>query len=703
MQWGIPRAQPLQKGGSLRDQSNNYSAWWNHRHPHAGPGDPGRRGETMSLYKQLWLAIACLMAMTFGATLLITSMAARDYLEHHVLMANVERASAFARDLDALGNDTAALAASLEDSFRSGRYEEITLADATGEVQAQWLQSAQASPLQGWFRRLFAVDVPAGSAQLKAGSQVVSVRSDTGAANKTLWRTTVGLGVIFLLAAIGAGALGTVVLRRILRPLESVVGQAKAIGQRRFVTIHEPEAKELQPAVRSMNELSGRVKAMLEAETSRLEQWQSSAHKDSLTGLLNREQFVRELGSVLQADDYNTSGVISLVRVADLAMLNQVHGRDTLDQVLAGFGKVLSRLHAYNKGSLVARLNGADFVLLAPRELEAALVGKDLQKAMAEVLQERGLGDAVKLPAASTLYMPGDSPTDLLTNLDSALLNSELRCECELVTMGRDGIQMMPARQELKRWRSMLSLAFGERHFALGSFPVTTISGELLHYEAPARLNWQDKTLTAGQFLPWISRLDMDGDLDREIIGLALQRIAAEGESVGINLSSTALMDVEFLPWLSRELSCQPEAAALLWIEVAEAAAYRHLEEFKRLCARCKRYGTRVGLEHVGHQLSKFGNLHDAGVDYVKVDSAFVRDIDANPANRTLLTTLCTLVHSLGAQVIAEGVQEDEERRALAELGVDGVTGPQVTAATRPAPDDKPAPQWAGGNELASA
>ena len=396
------------------------------------------------------------------------------------------------------------------------------------DVQAQWLQPAQVSPLEGWFRRLLAVDVPTGSSQLKAGAEIISVRSDTGAANETLWRATLGLGVIFLLAAIAAGALGTVVLRRILKPLDSVVGQAKAIGQRRFVTVREPEAKELRSAVRSMNELSGRVKSMLEAESARLEQWQSTANKDALTGLLNREQFIRELGSMLQADDYNTSGVISLVRVADLAMLNQVHGRDTLDQILAGFGKVLSRLQFYNKGALVARLNGADFVLLAPRELDAALVGKDLQKAMAEVLQERGLGTAVKLPAASTLYMPGDSPTDLLTNLDSALLNSELRCECELVTMGRDGIQMMPARQELKRWRSMLSLAFGERHFALGSFPVTTVSGELLHYEAPARLNWQDKTLTAGQFLPWVSRLDMDGELDREIITLALKRIACE-------------------------------------------------------------------------------------------------------------------------------------------------------------------------------
>jgi EAL domain-containing protein (putative c-di-GMP-specific phosphodiesterase class I) len=78
--------------------------------------------------------------------------------------------------------------------------------------------------------------------------------------------------------------------------------------------------------------------------------------------------------------------------------------------------------------------------------------------------------------------------------------------------------------------------------------------------------------------------------------------------------------------------------------------------------------------------LSDIGQLHDVGVDYVKVDSAFVRGIHSNPANQTLLRTLCTLVHSLGIRAIAEGVDQAREWDVLAELGFDGATGPQVTA-----------------------
>ena len=87
----------------------------------------------------------------------------------------------------------------------------------------------------------------------------------------------------------------------------------------------------------------------------------------------------------------------------------------------------------------------------------------------------------------------------------------------------------------------------------------------------------------------------------------------------------------------------------------------------------------RVGIEHVGHQLSKMGQLHDLGLDYVKIDAAFVHDIDSDEANQTLLRSLCTIVHSIGLVAIAEGVRNRDEWDALKRLGVDGATGPAVT------------------------
>ena len=86
-----------------------------------------------------------------------------------------------------------------------------------------------------------------------------------------------------------------------------------------------------------------------------------------------------------------------------------------------------------------------------------------------------------------------------------------------------------------------------------------------------------------------------------------------------------------------------------------------------------------MGIEHIGHQLAKLGELHDVGIDYLKVDASFVRDVQNNPGNQTLLRTLCTVGHTIGVSVIAEGVNNAAEWEALKELGLDGATGPGIS------------------------
>ena len=133
-----------------------------------------------------------------------------------------------------------------------------------------------------------------------------------------------------------------------------------------------------------------------------------------------------------------------------------------------------------------------------------------------------------------------------------------------------------------------------------------------------------------------------------------------------------------FVSWFSEKLSTHPEAAGKLWIEIPESMAFRHLENFKKLATRAKEYQCKVGIEHVGHQLAELGQLSDLGLDYLKIDASFVRGIDENAANQTLLRTLCTVAHSIGLIAIGEGVRTDEEWAALKDVGADGATGPGI-------------------------
>ena len=86
-------------------------------------------------------------------------------------------------------------------------------------------------------------------------------------------------------------------------------------------------------------------------------------------------------------------------------------------------------------------------------------------------------------------------------------------------------------------------------------------------------------------------------------------------------------------------------------------------------------------MDRVGRRLADLGQLHDVGIDYVKLDAVFVRAIDSDATNQHLLRTLSTLVHAVGVTVIAEGVENRAQWQALEALGVDAVAGPGVRRA----------------------
>ena len=86
-----------------------------------------------------------------------------------------------------------------------------------------------------------------------------------------------------------------------------------------------------------------------------------------------------------------------------------------------------------------------------------------------------------------------------------------------------------------------------------------------------------------------------------------------------------------------------------------------------------------MGVEHVGYRVSDLGQLHQVGLDFLKIDAALVREIDRNEVNQALLRTLCSLGHAMQATMIAEGVLDEAAWRALQDLGVDAATGPWVS------------------------
>jgi len=510
-----------------------------------------------------------------------------------------------------------------------------------------------------------------------AGILIISILS--AGAYPEPWPNIQTLAGYFFLAMIFASLAGSYLLKLILKPLNDIVVQAEAIGQRRFITISEPNTQEFKVVARAMNTLSGRIKSMLQSEASRLEKIRVDTQVDKITGLMIREPFMKLLASAMERDDASASGAITLVRISDLTSLNHIHGRGTMDNILSKFGSSLNKLGVRYSGWAAGRLNGSDFAVLAPHAQNPAELGEMVQQAFFEVLQYENLEGEVKLPGASASYGISNRTDDLLFSLDANLLASKQEGESTMNIVHRGDVDITSQRQGLENWRKVLQQSFQDGSFSLAAFPVTDLTGKLIHIEAPVRLKWQDELLSAAQLLPWVNRLELAGELDKQVITLALEKIKQEAVPVCVNLSVHSVTDPGFLFWLTEKLTAHHTAAQNLWMEVQEPLAFRHLEGFRNLCTRGQHHGCKIGIEHIGHKLTDIGRLHDVGLDYIKIDSAFIRGVDKNTANQTLLRTLCTLVHAVGSTAIAEGVQSEGEWDMLDALGFDGATGAEVS------------------------
>jgi EAL domain-containing protein (putative c-di-GMP-specific phosphodiesterase class I) len=174
-------------------------------------------------------------------------------------------------------------------------------------------------------------------------------------------------------------------------------------------------------------------------------------------------------------------------------------------------------------------------------------------------------------------------------------------------------------------------------------------------------------------------RLKLTPQLDLAAVALGLDELEAKPQLTGlaINLSASSIQLPEFRLSLHKLLHRRP-GTQRLWLEVAESGALAHFDAFKALCNDLRGVGCKLGLEHFGRQFSEIGRLHDLGLDYIKVDGSFVRGLDGNAGNQAFLKGLSTIAHSIGLQVIAEGVTNAADLKALGPVGFDGATGPAV-------------------------
>ena len=566
--------------------------------------------------------------------------------------------------------------------FDGGHYQLIRFSDAGGKVLVERSQPDGAG-VPEWLVTLLPMDVRPGQALVSDGwrqTGQVTVIAARGYAYRALWRGMLQLGSLMLAIglfwAMGVSAL----LRWVRRPLEEMAEQAEAIGAGQFRVLEEPKVVELRSMARALNHMSERIRSLFAEQAARIAGLRDESSHDAGTGLLNRMYFNGELRRVLSDVDVPPGGCLGVLRIADLAVLNQQLGRLRTDEWLAAVGEALKSSVEGGEEVSLARLGGAEFAILLPGvELSAGRrLLEQARSAVAALDLQVGVERGLRMAAAVVAYRRDDKPGALLSRVDSALMRAEAEGG---VVAEPDGAPLpIPAPGE-GRWREMLEGALARHEFTLISYPVLACDGSLIHREFMLRLPAPDggAVLTAGQFMPAAVRVGLASACDLEALRLGIASLAGSPDPIAINVAPRSLLEPGFLDQLDVLLARAGADAARISVEVSERGLDANLAGLEALAEVLARHGTHLGIEHFGRQLAALPRLYALQLAYLKLDGSFVASLHEDVGLQRLVKAIVDVARGLDVVVYAEQVHTADEWAAAAHLGVSGMTGPEAS------------------------
>jgi len=636
----------------------------------------------MSLIKQLWIAILLVMAMAFAASTVTSVLSARQYLQQQLQVKNIDNATALALSLSQLPKDPVMVELQVAAQFDAGHYRFIRIVSPKGETLVERVFEGKLEGAPEWFVRLIPIQVQPGQALIQDNWKqygTLTLASQEQYVYKSLWDGTLQLLLWFVLGGIGTGIAGTLLLRVITRPLDDVVGQAKAIAERRFILIPEPRTPELKALAHGMNDMVGRLKTMFNEESARLETLRKKVNRDPVTGLSSREYFLSHLREVLGGDQFGASGSLVMVRLRDLNELNAVLGRQAADALLKEIGAELYESGNGRIGQRAGRVKGAEFAIVCPSHATAIEAAKDIFERLSSKVLPKWQDKVPDLfHIGAVRYKRNQNLGSLLSSVDEVLAKAANKGSNTYEAL--DDVDAKPA-IAAETWRNLLTEAVAGGRLALSFYPVISGDGKSsLHRESVIRLKMDDagSLMTAGDFMPMAAQLNLTAPLDLGVVKMAIDYLHSSSGDVAVNLSAETIADFHFRNELAKLLKAYPEVCKRLWFEVPEYGVFRQLDAFRDLARSLKALGCRIGVEYFGQRFAESDKLADLALDYIKVHPSYVRGIADNPGNQEFLMGLCKVAHSIGITVVALGVEQPADLALLAQLGFDGATGPGI-------------------------
>lgn len=402
------------------------------------------------------------------------------------------------------------------------------------------------------------------------------------------------------------------------------------------------------------------------------------AHYDTLTGLPNWRLMKEHLQLSLDAHQQTaTYGALIYLDVDDFKRINNSSGHRVGDNLLE---QIAERLAAVDlDGASIGRLGGDEFMVilngLGDQQRQAAekaeFLAERMQQALCPSYQVEGREYFLSVSMGIALFNGAGKTTDNLFQYSNAAAHLAKQSRPSGMRFYDPAVQAeLEAKSELEH---DLRLAIEHQEFILVYQSQVGSDGRAIGAEALIR--WQHPSrgfVSPGEFIPLAEETGLIVSIGNWVLEAACQQLVAweNDEStrhlmLAVNVSAKQFQQPDFVATVRNALTKTGAPAKRLKLELTESTVIGKVDDTIARMHQLKALGLSFAMDDFGTGYSSLQYLKRLPLDQIKIDQSFVRDLHQDPDDMVIVQTIIAMGHSLGLNVIAEGVETLEHWRYL--------------------------------------
>lgn len=408
---------------------------------------------------------------------------------------------------------------------------------------------------------------------------------------------------------------------------------------------------------------------------------------DHLTGLINRREFERRVTEALaSARQSQLEHAICYMDLDQFNVVNNTFGYEGGDKLLTEISALLNA--ELGERGVLARIGGDEFAMLLQNcPIDEALRLISLQKTAVAAYRFSLDQKSLSISFSAGLVTLGPNTESVLSSLQAA------EASCRIARdKGTNYIQVynpedssLSRHMQAMKWVTRIDQALDEQSLELRYQPIAQISGDHLSpLHAEILLGVQDeqgKLISPAEFVLAAEHFRRMSAVDRWVIERVFRWMVQNPgklETIGglaINLSGSSLNDEDFVNFITEQAKNLRVPMEKVCFEITETAGIANLSNASEFILAVKELGCLFSLDDFGSGLSSYAYLKNLPVDYLKIDGAFVKNMDQNPYDYAVVKSITEIGHFMGKKIIAECVENDPTLVMLRSMGVDYAQG----------------------------